>query len=98
MVGKIKEQMESPIKTGNALTIFIVGICVVGAVFIWATKIMADNVLNLPQKNKEAISELETNYKVQETCIEQLKNDVKEIKESTKDIQKDIKDLLKRDY
>jgi len=98
MVERVREKMEAPIKMGNAIAVLIVGVAVIGLIFIGSIKLMADNVVNLPQQNKADIADLKLRSAVQDECIQTLKSDVKEIKEGTAEIQKDIKDLLKRGY
>lgn len=96
MVREIQQNMEKPIKAGNAIIMVLIGFSVLGFIFYGSLKLLFNNMVLLPQQNKDLINSLTIRQSVSEECIRQLKIDVQEIKENQKEIGKDIKDILKK--
>jgi len=89
MVKEVQEKLETPIKTGNAIAMFLVGLAVLGFVFFYGSlKMLLNNIIVLPQQNKETINQLLIRQSVSEECIQQLKKDVQEIKDNQKKLAK----------
>jgi len=80
MVKEVQEKLETPIKTGNAIAMFLVGLAVLGFVFYGSLKMLLNNIIVLPQQNKETINQLLIRQSVSEECIQQLKKMCKRLK------------------
>ena len=95
MVKAINDKLESPIKMGSAIVVVLVGIAIIGGLFIGVIKMTITRSVDMPLDNAKHITEIEKNMAVQQECITTLKNDMIEVRDGQKEMQRDIKDILK---